>query len=160
MKLKLPFIKKKNKRQDSPEQIAARKRAAEELGLTYKEPAKAKKPRKGHIAPPAPDETTPKVAFDFNLDFYGNAVSGACACNGKDLVLVCGESVTRYVLADMEEIKLNRGVGTVDIEAKTHGEDLELCRGDMTLCTAFEGAVGQLEACRKGKEMKRPKATK
>jgi hypothetical protein len=28
MKLKLPFIKKKNKRQDSPEQIAARKRAA------------------------------------------------------------------------------------------------------------------------------------
>ncbi|MBQ1255411.1 MAG: ABC transporter ATP-binding protein [Clostridia bacterium] len=160
MKLKLPFIQKKNKRQDSPEQIAARKRAAEELGLTYKEPAKAKKPRKGHVAPPTPDETTPKVAFDFNLDFYGNAVSGACACDGKDLVLVCGESVTRYVLADMEEIKLNRGVGTVAIEAKTHGEDLELCRGDMTLCTAFEGAVGQLEACRKGKEMKRPKATK
>ena len=160
MKLKLPFIKKKNKRQDSPEQIAARKRAAEELGLTYKEPAKAKKPRKGHIVPPTPDETTPKVAFDFNLDFYGNAVSGACACDGKNLVLVCGESVTRYVLADMEEIKLNRGVGTVAIEAKTHGEELELCRGDMTLCTAFEGAVGQLEACRKGKEMKRPKATK
>ena len=50
MKLKLPFIKKKNKRQDSPEQIAARKRAAEELGLTYKEPAKAKKGCKAFAA--------------------------------------------------------------------------------------------------------------
>lgn len=162
----MPPSHKKNKRVDPPALIAARKKAAEELGLQWREPPKGKKPRKGHIAPPGEgfppreDPSRPKVAFDFNLDFNGKGIWGACACDGKTLVAVSGETVARYSLSELEEIKLNRGVGTVAIEAKRDGEDLELCRGDMSLCTAFESAVGQLEACRKGKEPERPKPTR
>lgn len=162
----MPPPHKKNKPKDPPELIAARKRAAEELGLKWQEPPKRKKPRKGHFAPPGEgfppkeDASRPKVAFDLNLDFYGKTLWGACACDGKTLVTVAGDTVVRYALSELEEIKLNRGVGTVAIEAKRDGEDLELCRGDMSLCTAFESAVGQLEACRKGKEPERPKPTR
>ena len=161
----MPPRGKKNKQKDPPQLIAARKRAAEELGLRWQEPPKGKRPRKGHIPPPGEgfpprDESRPAVAFDFNLDFDGRSVFGACACDGKTLVLVQGDTVTKHELASFEEIKLNRGVGTVAIEAKQNGEDLELCRGNMSLCTAFEAAVGQLESCRKGKPGKPPKNTK
>ncbi len=161
----MPPRGKKNKQKDPPRLIAARKRAAEELGLRWQEPPKGKKSRKGHIPPPGEgfpprDESRPAVAFDFNLDFNGRSVFGACACDGKTLVLVQGDTVTKHELASFEEIKLNRGVGTVAIEAKQNGEDLELCRGNMSLCTAFEAAVGQLESCRKGKPGKPPKNTK
>ncbi len=161
----MPPQVKKNKRQEPQEQIAARKRAAEELGLTYFAPPKEKKRRKGHIPPPGEgfppeDGMHPTVAFDFNLDFYGKSVFGACASDGKTLVFVCGDSVVKYSLSSLEEIKLNRGVGVVSVETKQDGEDLELCRGDMSMCTAFEAGVSQLEACRKGKEGKKPKITK
>lgn len=160
-----PLRGKKNKQKESPELIAARKRAVEELGLKWQEPPKRKKPRKGHIPPPGDEfsreeENRPAAAFDFNLDFYGKSVFGACACDGKTLVSVCGDTVIRYDLSSLEEIKLNRGVGTVSVEAKQDGEDLELCRGDMSLCTAFEEAVKQLEACRKGKKAEKGKRTK
>ena len=84
-----PLRGKKNKQKESPELIAARKRAVEELGLKWQEPPKRKKPRKGHIPPPGDEfphgeESRPAAAFDFNLDFYGKSVFGACACDGAD----------------------------------------------------------------------------
>ena len=105
----MPPSHKKNKRVDPPALIAARKKAAEELGLQWREPPKGKKPRKGHIAPPGEgfppreDPSRPKVAFDFNLDFNGKGIWGACACDGKTLVAVSGETVARYSLSELEE---------------------------------------------------------
>ncbi len=154
-----------------PQVLAARKLAAETLGLECPpDPTDRKKRRGKKPAFPPPhadtfvseeqDEKYPKVAFDFNLSFEGKEIYGACACDGKTLAVIQGDSVTCYTLADMEEIRLQRGVGTVALETKQDGEALELCRSDMRNCVAFEEAVRQLEAYRKGKTPEKAKPKK
>lgn len=152
------------KKPTPPEVLAVRKRAAEALGLECP-PEPAGKGRRRRKKPPVPPPRSeegkhPKLAFDFNLNFDGKAVFGACACDGKTLAVVQGEALTCYALADLEEIKLQRGVGTVALEAKTDGESLELCRSDMSNCVAFEEAARHLESFRKGKEPEKPKPKK
>ncbi len=136
----------KKKKITPPEQIAARKRAWEELGYTYKEP-----PKKDGLPPHGEDQ--PAAAFDFNLSFDGKAVFGVCACDGKTLVLVTDGAPVRYALSDLGEIKLNRAIGAVAIETVLDGQDLELCRADMSLCRTFEDGVMCLEALRNQKEL-------
>lgn len=155
----------KKKKNTPPQVLAARKLAAEALGLECP-PLPAKKKRRPKVEPPRPAEGQdsgkyPKTAFDFNMDFYGKPVFGACACDGKTLAVVQGETVACYVLADLREIKLQRGVGTVALEAKQDDDEpLELCRSDMSSCTSFEDAARELEAYRKGKEPEKKKAKK
>lgn len=156
------------KKPDAPEQIAARKRAAEELGLECRpEPPKGKRRRRGKKPPMPPmgippheDGRFPVISFDFNLNFDGKPAFGACASDGKTLVFVCGDTVTKFAFSDLEEIRLYRGVGTVAIESKTEGEEIELCRADMQFCQLFEKTVGQLEGWRNGKTPEKPEETK
>lgn len=127
--------KNRKKRPDAPEQIAARERAKAALGRP------------------------PEVEFDFNLDFHNRSVFGACAGDGEALVLVSGEETRRYALKDLDGIRLYRGVGIVAMESTVNGEELELCRADMTLCRTFEDTVAQLEAQRTGRPFTKPKPT-
>ena len=126
----------RRKRPDAPEQISARERAREALGRA------------------------PEVEFDFNLDFRNRPVFGACAADGTDAVWVEGQEVRRYALADLGEIRLFRGVGVVAIESAVDGEDVELCRADMSLCQTFEDTVAQLEARRAHRPIGRVKLRK
>ena len=145
----------KKKKITPPEQIAARKRAWAELGLAYQEPPKnmrsIKKPPEG--GEPPHGEKRPAVSFDFNLDFDGKSAFGACACDGKVLVLVTGDTVSKHDLKELGEIKLNRAIGAVAIETVIDGEETELCRADMSLCRTFEDNVMRLENLRKGNEL-------
>lgn len=144
------------KKTTPPEQIAARKRAWEELGFAYKEPPRKKhglfrkKPPQDGLPPHGGER--PDTSFDFNLNFDGKAVFGACACDGKTLVLATDGTLDRYALSDLGEIKLNRAIGAVAIESTVDGEEIELCRADMSLCRTFEDNVMRLESLRKGNE--------
>lgn len=144
----------KKKRPTPPEQIAARKRAWEELGFAYQEPPKQKRSHKKRPADGEPlhAENRPGTSFDFNLGFDGKSVFGACACDGKTLVLATEGTLVKYALSDLGEIKLVRAIGAVAIETTAADEDIELCRADMSLCRTFEDSVMRLEALRKGNE--------
>lgn len=144
----------KKKKLTPPEQIAARKRAWEELGFAYQEPPKQKRSHKKRPADGEPlhAENRPGTSFDFNLGFDGKSVFGACACDGKTLVLATEGTLVKYALSDLGEIKLVRAIGAVAIETTAADEDIELCRADMSLCRTFEDSVMRLEALRKGNE--------
>lgn len=126
---------KQMKRPDPPEQLAVRERALRELG------------------------GEPEITFDFNRTFFGKPAFGACAADRETLVVVTDGEARRFALRELEEIRLNRGVGSVAIESKLQGEWIELCRADMRCCRTFEEMVGQLEGRRNGRQPARPKPT-
>lgn len=119
----------------SPEQLAAREAAKKALG----------------------GEGKPLLAFDFNVNFFGSPVCGACAVNRDTVVTAVGDEVKRYALRDVREVKLVRGVGVVSIECRGDGPEWELCRSDMRHARDFEAAVGQLESLLHGRPFVKPK---
>ncbi len=145
----------KKKKPTPPEQIAVRKLAWEALGFAYKEPPRERRKKMPQNGAPPHDQNQPAASFDFNLNFDGKAVYGACACDGETLVFAMNGGIVKYALSDLGEIKLNRAIGAIAIESTVSDEEIELCRADMSFCRTFEDNVMRLEALRKGNEPKK-----
>lgn len=93
-------------------------------------------------------------SFEYNLDYYNHPCFGICLLQDES-VSVCTETDSReYSFSEMQEIRFVRGIGVVSVEISENGEDLEICRADMSLCSTLEAFVSQAEAKRSGREVK------
>lgn len=131
--------KRKKKKADPPELVAARKAAADAF------------------------EAVPEVRLDLNLDRDNRTVYGAAAADQDKLVVVSVSSdgppaTCEYKLSELSSIRLCKGIGVVSAETVVDGEDAELFRSDMSNFTQFESAVKRMDCLREGKPLPEPKA--
>ena len=98
----------------------------------------------------------PELTFDINLDRNNKPVYGAAAADKETLIVCVGEETKTYRIAELGELRLERGVGVVSIEAEQDGEALELARSDMSLSSLYEQVTSRLRAREESKETEIP----